>query len=41
MKTLFLSMILAVTLTGGSIYDFKAPGLDGNDIDFPNTKGKR
>lgn len=41
MKTLFLTMILAVTLTGGSIYDFKAPGLDGNDIDFSNYKGKK
>jgi len=41
MKTLFLSMILAVTLTGGSIYDFKAPGLDGNDIDFSKYKGKK
>ncbi len=41
MKTLFFATILAITLTGGSIYDFKAPGLDGNDIDLSNYKGKK
>ena len=41
MKTLFLAMILATTLTGGTIYDFKVPGLDGNDIDFSQFKGKK
>ncbi|MGH2553433.1 MAG: glutathione peroxidase [Chitinophagaceae bacterium] len=40
MKTLLLSMILSVTLTGGSIYDFKVPGLDG-EIDFSQYKGKK
>ena len=40
MKTLFLAMILATTLTGGSIYDFKVPGLDG-EIDFSKYKGKK
>jgi glutathione peroxidase len=40
MKTLFLTMILATTLTGGSIYDFKVPGLDG-EIDFSEYKGKK
>jgi len=40
MKTLLLSLILAATLTGGSIYDFKVPGLDG-DIDFSKYKGKK
>jgi glutathione peroxidase len=34
-------MILATTLTGGSIYDFKVPGLDGTDIDFSQYKGKK
>jgi len=34
-------MILAVTLTGSSIYDFKVPGLDGNQIDFSKFKGKK
>jgi len=33
-------MILAATLTGGSIYDFKVAGLDG-DIDFSKYKGKK
>ena len=41
MKTLLLTMILATTLTGGSIYDFKVPGLDGTDIDFSQYKGKK
>lgn len=41
MKTLFLTLILAVTLTGGSIYDYKVPGLDGSDIDFSQYKGKK
>jgi len=40
MKSLFLAMIAATTLTGGSIYDFKVPGLDGTDIDFSRYKGK-
>jgi glutathione peroxidase len=40
MKTLIISMILASTLTGGSIYDFKVPGLDG-EIDFSQYKGKK
>jgi glutathione peroxidase len=41
MKTLVLTMILATTLTGGSIYDFKVSGLDGTDIDFASFKGKK
>ena len=41
MKSLFLAMILAATLTGGSIYDFKVAGLDGSDIDFSQFKGKK
>lgn len=41
MKTLLLTMILATTLTGGSIYDFKVSGLDGTDIDFSQYKGKK
>jgi glutathione peroxidase len=40
MKSIFLAMILATTLTGGSIYDFKVPGLDG-EIDFSKFKGKK
>jgi glutathione peroxidase len=41
MKTLFLSLILAATLTGSSIYDFKVKGLDGKEIDFSAYKGKK
>src|SRR5215212_4435336 len=41
MKTLLLTMILSIALTGGSIYDFKVPGLEGNDIDFSQYKGKK
>lgn len=41
MKTLLLSLIVSATLTGGSIYDFKVPGLDGSDIDFSQYKGKK
>lgn len=34
-------MILAATLTGGSIYDFKVEGLDGTNIDFSKYKGQK
>ncbi len=34
-------MLLATTLTGGSIYDFKVSGLDGSDISFADYKGKK
>jgi glutathione peroxidase len=41
MKFLIASVLLCFTLTGGSIYDFKVPGLDGTDIDFSAYKGKK
>ncbi len=41
MKTLFFSLVIAVTLTGTSIYDFKVPGLLGNEIDLAQFKGKK
>ncbi len=41
MKTLMISLLLAVTLTGSTIYDFKVSGLDGKDIDFSSFKGKK
>lgn len=41
MKYFFAAMILAVAFTGGSIYDFKVPALDGTDIDFSKFKGKK
>ena len=40
MKSLFMTLILSATLSG-SIYDFKVPGLDGNQIDFATFKGKK
>lgn len=40
MKTLILFLAVAITLNG-SIYDFKVPGLDGNEIDFSRFKGKK
>ncbi len=40
MKTLLITLLLSFTLTGGSIYDFKVPGLDG-EIDFSQFKGKK
>ena len=41
MKTLLLALVLSVSLTGSSIYDFKVPGLDGKEIDFSSFKGKK
>src|SRR5688572_13372164 len=41
MKTLFIGLVLSIALTGSSIYDFKVPGLDGNEIDFSQFKGKK
>jgi glutathione peroxidase len=40
MKTFIISLVLAVTLSGSSIYDFKVPGLDG-EIDFSAFRGKK
>jgi len=41
MKTLALALILSATLSGGSIYDFKVPGLTGGTINFSDFKGKK
>ncbi len=41
MKTLLITLILSATLTGGSIYDFKVPGLTGNEIDLAQFKGQK
>lgn len=41
MKTLLLTLLLSAVLSGTSIYDFKVPGLDGNEIDFSQFKGKK
>jgi glutathione peroxidase len=41
MKTFLITLMLAAFLAGPSIYDFKVPGLDGNEIDFAKFKGKK
>ena len=41
MKIFIMSLIVSLTLTGGSIYDFKVEGLDGNTIDLSKYKGKK
>jgi hypothetical protein len=41
MKTLMLAMILSATLTGGSIYDFKAPDLPGAPSIFQTLRAKK
>ncbi|MFN4314631.1 MAG: glutathione peroxidase [Chitinophagaceae bacterium] len=41
MKSLILTIMLSTVLMGGSIYDFKVPGLEGGTIDFSNFKGKK
>lgn len=41
MKTLLLVIILSFSLNAPSIYDFKVPGLEGNQIDFSAYKGKK
>lgn len=41
MKTLIISLVLAVTLGGSSIYEYKVAGLDGAEIDFSQYKGKK
>lgn len=40
MKTLLIGLLFA-TMLDGSIYDFKVPGLLGNEIDFSQYKGKK
>jgi glutathione peroxidase len=41
MKTLFFSFLIAAALTATSIYDFKVAGLEGNEIDLAQFKGKK
>lgn len=41
MKSLLLTILISATLTGGSVYDYKVPGLDGSTIDFSAFKGKK
>ena len=41
MKTILLSLLILTMVTGTSIYDFKLPGLDGQEINFADFKGKK
>lgn len=41
MKTLLLALLITVSFTTNSIYDFKMPGLDGQTVDLANYKGKK
>ena len=41
MKTLIITMILSSFLLAGSVHDFKVKGLEGNEIDLAQYKGKK
>jgi len=41
MKTIIIALIVSMSLSGSSIYDFKVDGLDGKTIDFSRFKGKK
>jgi glutathione peroxidase len=41
MKTILLSLLILTVVTGPGIYDFKVPGLEGDQIDFSDYKGKK
>lgn len=41
MKTFVLALVLSLTISASSIYEFKVAGLDGNQIDFADYKGKK
>lgn len=41
MKTLLITFLLSLALSGSSIHDFKVTGLDGKEIDFSKFKGKK
>jgi glutathione peroxidase len=41
MKTALIALMISVMLTGGTIYDFKVPGLSGGEIDLAQYKGKK
>ena len=41
MKTLAVALVLMLTVSGSSIYDFKVDGLDGKQIDLSQYKGKK
>ena len=41
MKTLFIAVLISVSLSGTSIYEFKVEGIDGKKIDLSQYKGKK
>lgn len=41
MKTLLIAVMVSAFFMATSIYDFKVPGLEGNEIDFSAYKGKK
>lgn len=41
MKTLFIALFLMFAVGNKSIYDFKAPGLSGGEINLADYKGKK
>jgi glutathione peroxidase len=41
MKTLFVAFLLTAFLSATSLYNFKVPGLLGDEIDFSKYKGKK
>ncbi|GAC1418181.1 MAG: glutathione peroxidase [Flavisolibacter sp.] len=41
MKTILFGSLLTLLLNVATIYEFKAPGLDGSTIDFSKFKGKK
>jgi glutathione peroxidase len=41
MKILLMAAMIALTLSGSSIYDYKVSGLNGEEIDFAKFKGKK
>ncbi len=41
MKIALIALLFSVFVSGSSIYDFKAPGLSGGEIDFSAYKGKK
>ncbi len=41
MKILFIAMLISLTLSGPTVYDFKVTGLDGKMIDMAQFKGKK
>jgi glutathione peroxidase len=41
MKALLFSFLIAAVVTATSVYDFKVAGLEGNEIDMAQFKGKK